>query len=156
TSDVLNVISRSPNELQPVLDEIASTAGRLCDAYDTVILLKEDENLRIVAHHGPMPIDFEKAPIGRHWVSGRTVVDCKPIHVPDLSTANEFPLAQAFALRLGHRTSLGIPLLRDGKAIGCLFLRRMHVQPFTEKQIALARAVAPSAPVAHRPVEDAR
>jgi signal transduction histidine kinase len=149
TSDVLNVISRSPSELQPVLDEIASTAGRLCDAYDTVILLKEGEELRFVAHHGPMPFDLEKAPIGRGWVSGRTVVDGKPIHVPDLSTAgDEFPLGQALALRLGHRTSLGIPLLRDGEAIGCLALRRMHVQPFTEKQIALLETFADQAVIA--------
>jgi GAF domain-containing protein len=149
TSDVLSVISRSPNKLQPVLDEIASTAGRLCDGYDTVILLKQGDQLRIAAHHGPMPIDFEKAPIDRGWVAGRTVVDCKPIHVWDLSTAgDEFPLGQGFALRLGHRTSLGIPLLRDGEAIGCLFLRRTKVQPFTEKQIALLETFADQAVIA--------
>src|SRR3954467_6112055 len=52
TSDVLNVISRSPSEIQPVLDAISETAGRLCDAYDTVIFLREGDALKVVAHVG--------------------------------------------------------------------------------------------------------
>jgi GAF domain-containing protein/anti-sigma regulatory factor (Ser/Thr protein kinase) len=149
TSEVLNVISRSPNELQPVLDEIARTACRTCDAYDTVILMKKGEDLRVVAHHGSIPADFEKAPISRDWVSGRAVVDREPIQVPDLRTAgDEFPFGQAFALRLGHRTCLAVPLMRDGEAIGCLLLRRMQIQPFTEKQIALLQTFADQAVIA--------
>ena len=50
TSDVLNVISRSPSQMQPVLDTIVETASRLCDAYDAVLTLKDGEMLKLAAH----------------------------------------------------------------------------------------------------------
>ena len=121
TSDVLNVISRSPSEIQPVLDTIAETAGRLCEAYDTVILLREGEWLKLAAHRGPMPIDYDRWPIGRSWVSGRAVLDLKPVHIPDLvEAAEEFPEGHAMALRMGARTTLAAPLLRENVAIGAI------------------------------------
>ena len=59
TSDVLNVISRSPNQLQPVLDAIVETAGRLCGAYDANLWLRQGERLKNAAHRGPIPVDFD-------------------------------------------------------------------------------------------------
>jgi signal transduction histidine kinase len=90
-----------------------------------------------------------KRPLGRGWVAGRTVVDREPIQVPDVSAAgDEFPLGQEIALRFGIRTSLGIPLLREDKAIGCLLLRRKVVRPFDGKQIALLETFADQAVIA--------
>ena len=64
-------------------------------------------------------MDFAKWPLTRAWVAGRTVVDCKPVHVDDLQAEEiEFPDGQAMALRMGHRTILSIPLLRGNEAIG--------------------------------------
>ena len=125
TSDVLGVISRSPSQIQPVLDTIVETAGRLCDAHDAIILLREDEWLKIAAHRGPIPVDFVKWPIGRNWTAGRSVVDRKQVHVHDLAAAgDEFPEGHAMSLRLGHRTILSTPLLREDEAIGTLVIRR--------------------------------
>ena len=71
------------------------------------------------------------------------------MHVHDLqSAAAEFPDGSKRALRLGHRTTLGIPLLKEDEAIGTLLIRRMEVSPFTEKQIALLTTFAREAVIA--------
>jgi two-component system, NtrC family, sensor kinase len=149
TSEILRVISSSPTDVQPVLDTIVSTAVTLCASHDAVILLRDGEDLRIAAHHGPMMIDFKRAPIGRDWVSGRVVVDRVSVHVHDLTAeGGEFPLGREIALRLNQRTALGLPLLRKGQAIGSLFLRRTEVLPYSEKQIALLQTFADQAVIA--------
>ena len=154
TSEILGVISSSPTNVQPVLDAIVRTAVTLCESHDAVILLTESDHLRIAAHYGPMTIDFERARIGRDWVSGRVVIDRVPVHVHDLAAeGGGFPLGREIALRLGQRTVLGLPLIREGQAIGCLFLRRTEVRPFTEKQIGLLHTFADQAVIA---IENAR
>jgi GAF domain-containing protein len=149
TSEMLDVISNSLTDVQPVLDTIVRTAVTICDSHDAVILLKDGQQLRIAAHHGPMKIDFGGALIARDWVSGRGVLDGVPVHVHDLTAeGTEFPLGRDIALRLNQRTVLGLPLLREGQAIGCLFLRRPEVRPFTEKQIGLLQTFADQAVIA--------
>ena len=149
TSEVLNVISRSPSEIQPVLDVIVETAGRLCEAYDVLIRLREGDLLRAAAHRGPIAIDSGGMPIGRGWAMGRAVVDRKSVHVHDLwAAADEFPDGQEMARRLGARTMLATPLMRENEAIGAIALRRAEVRPFSEKQIALLQTFADQAVIA--------
>ena len=93
TADVLEVISRSTFDLQKVLDTLAESSCRLCGAYDAVIVLREGEFLRIAAHCGEIPV-VDKWPVSRDWISGRAVVDRKPVHVHDLLAEEaQFPLA---------------------------------------------------------------
>jgi GAF domain-containing protein/DNA-binding response OmpR family regulator len=148
TSEILGVIAASPTNIQPVLEAIAESACRLCEAYDSAIFLCEGERLRARAHHGPISI-LGGGPIGRGWVTGRAFVDREPVHVHDLQgAAGEFPDGSERALRLGHRTTLGIPLLREDEAIGTLLIRRAEVRPFTDKQIALLTTFAGQAVIA--------
>jgi len=149
TGTILRAIAASPTDVQPVLKTVAESAARLCDAYDAVILLADGDALTLRAHHGPIPVDFMNWPIARDWVTGRAFIDRMPVHVHDLVLEKEeFPAGQAMAERLGHRTILAIPLLREDKAIGALTLRRREVRPFSRKQIELLILFADQAAIA--------
>jgi signal transduction histidine kinase len=154
TAEILRVISSSPTDIQPVLDAVAENAARVCAARDAIILRTEGDALRVVAAYGSIPKiepgdPDSRIPIGRDWVSGRAVVDRRPVHVHDLAAAgDEFPRGRDLAVRHGHRTTLATPLLREGVPLGAILIRRVHVEPFTEKQIALLETFAAQAVIA--------
>jgi signal transduction histidine kinase len=151
TSKILGIISTSPANAQPVFDSIAANALRLCEAYDVIILRKDGDVLRRVAHHGPIPPPPDGgifAPT-RDTIGGRTVLDGRAIHVADLQMeTEEFPVGSRVARQVGSRTVLCVPLLREGMAIGAIYLRRTEVQPFTDSQIALIQTFADQAVIA--------
>jgi GAF domain-containing protein len=151
TAEILRVISSSPTDIKPVLDAVARSAMRLCESYDAMIMLREGEELHFPVHHGPIWPTVQLAPraISRGWVAGRAVLDRQPVHVHDLATVGaEFPVGQADAVRAGYRTTLSVPLLREGEAIGVIHIRRREVRPFTDNQIALLQTFAAQAVIA--------
>ena len=149
TSEILRVISRSPTDLQPVLDTVAENAARLCAATNAQMFRAEDGSLFRVASYGSIPASVRR-PISRGWVVGRAVVDRRTIHVHDLAAEvdSEYPEAKAFQQRIGHRTTLATPLLREGVALGAILVRRMEVLPFSEKQVRLLETFADQAVIA--------
>jgi GAF domain-containing protein len=150
TSEILGVISRSPTDIQPVLDAVAESATRLCSAHDAIIFRLDGDTLRRVAHCGPIlaPAGFAIL-TSRTRVSGRAVLDGQPVQVADAQAKlEEFPETGFFAREHGFRTILSVPLLREGVAIGTIDLRRTEVQPFTETQIALLQTFADQAVIA--------
>ena len=130
TSDVLNVISRSPSDLQPVLAAVGEKAARLCEADNAVIFRLEGDLLRQVGSFGKTPAI--SGPLNRARVVTRAVFDRRTIHVHDLQAeADEFPEGSAHAKRAGHRTTLATPLLREGVPLGAILIRRLEVRPFS-------------------------
>src|SRR5262245_11659657 len=154
TSEVLNVISRSPTELQPVLDAIAATAARLCESMDATLWRVAGGRVRVVAQFGS-PTSSPSHPLRRGSVTGRAIVDRKTIHVHDLAAMveTEYPDVKETQQRVGHRSTLATPLLSQGEALGAISVRRNHVQPFSDRQIALLQTFADQAVIA---IENAR
>ena len=150
TAEVLKIISTSPTELQPVLEVVVRSAARFCEADDVTIFKLDGQDLRATAHWGVVPQDIGvRFPCSREHVSGRAFLERRPIHIIDLQAeVEEFPEGSAFAKRLGHRTTAGVPLLREGLAVGTILLRRAEVKPFTDKQIALLETFAAQAVIA--------
>jgi GAF domain-containing protein len=150
-SEVLSVISRSPNDLNPVLKAIGEIACRLCTAYDVCIFLRRGDKMRLMFMSGPIggyPIEHDFA-LTRGYVMGRAVIDARPVHVADLQVeTNEFPEGSAIAAELGHRTILAVPLLQADQAIGTIVLRRLEVQLFAPNQVALLKTFADQAVIA--------
>ena len=152
TSEILGVIASSPTNIQPVLDTIAENAAQLCGADDAVIRRVEGGALRVAAHFGSIPMARQLGrldPIERGGFAGRAIQEGRTLHVHDLPAAeDQFPGARERGIALGVRTALAVPLLREGEPIGLIHIRRLKVQPFSERQIKLVETFADQAVIA--------
>ena len=152
TSEILRVISSSPANLQPVLDSVAERAAKLCDASAAYVLRVEGECFRGAAQFGSLPAYSadERFPIARDLVAGRAILDCEAVHVPDLQAESsaEYDLAKIIGERIGYRSVLVTPMLREGIAIGAIGIRRIEARAFSDKHINLLKTFADQAVIA--------
>jgi two-component system, NtrC family, sensor kinase len=151
TAEILRAISRSPTDLQPVLDTIAGNAASVCNALDAIVQLREGELIRIAAHSGPIPRSVpETRVLARTFATGRAILDREPVQIRDIESpeADEFDQYRDAARQAGFRTLIAVPMLREGVAIGTLTMRRREPEPFTDKQIALLKTFADQAVIA--------
>src|SRR5262244_2473535 len=143
TSEVLGIISRSPTDVQPVLDAIVESAARVCGVDDVVLRLNENNALVPVAHFGSMPPDRVEVSIDAPHI--RWMREHGALHVPDVRAQNDFP-----TLARGHEwcTFLAAPLRQLGEISGLLAARRIELRPFTPAQIKLLETFADQAVIA--------
>jgi signal transduction histidine kinase len=152
TSDVLKVISSSPDSLQPVLHGIVDTSRQLCGTETSTIFLLSDDKFQIAAASGAIPeyLDFLRsnpiAPDQPGSSTARAAREKRTIHIPDISADPEYgqgPMA------VGHRRALlSVPLIREDVAIGVITMRQSHLTPFTKRQIEVVETFADQAVIA--------
>src|SRR5262249_56834443 len=88
TSEILGVIASSPTDIQPVLDAIAESAARVCNADDASIRIVEGNILRLMTHKGSIPfLVTTELPITRRSAAGRAVTEHGMIHIEDLRSS---------------------------------------------------------------------
>src|SRR5579862_6216912 len=152
TSEVLNVISRSPTNAQPVFNAIAESAAHLCDAVFTVVWLYDGDLLHYAANHNftPEVLDkimktYPRRP-DRSLAAGRAVLDGKIAYVSDMLADPAY--AHELARAGNWRASVAVPMLREGKPIGAISVGKADVSPFTDRQIQLLSIFADQAVIA--------
>jgi signal transduction histidine kinase/HAMP domain-containing protein/putative methionine-R-sulfoxide reductase with GAF domain len=153
TAEVLRVISSSPTDLQPVMDAVVESAARLCGAQNAQIFQIEGTTMRLVARHGPVTSSLEAGetrPLTRGSVSGRVALERRTLRIDDLrvNLQAEYPDIAAAIQRQGIAATVGVPLLREGVAIGAITAFRTEARPFTDQQVALLETFADQAVIA--------
>jgi class 3 adenylate cyclase/putative methionine-R-sulfoxide reductase with GAF domain len=156
TSEVLQVISSSPGDLQPVFATMLEKAVRLCDATFGTIYRWDGDALRLIATHNIPPAFADDRTLSLisagTSASGRMVTTKAVVHVADLvahqAYAERNPLTVAGVELGGVRTFLAVPMLKEDELIGSFALYRQEVRPFTDKQIALVTNFAAQAVIA--------
>src|SRR5215831_4564740 len=143
TAEVLGIISRSPTDVQPVLDAIVESAAKVCGIDDVLLRRCEGNTLVVRAHCGPMPI--RRVEISVDAPEYHSVREHGTLHIPDVRAQNDFPQVGSTG---GFRTFLSAPLRLQGEFIGALTARRTEVRPFTPVQIKLLETFADQAVIA--------
>ncbi|MBL8385978.1 MAG: GAF domain-containing protein [Burkholderiales bacterium] len=152
TAEILRVIADSPSDVRPVLDVVAELAARICEAGDATIFLAEPGQVRIAAHSGSISgrgIGYAR-PLDPGYPPARAVIDASVVHIRDLQGAegDAFPHGREVAREFGVHTTLNVPMMRDGRAVGVISIRRTEVRPFSSRHIELLKTFADQAVIA--------
>jgi len=152
TSEVLGVISRSKFELQPILQSVVDTAARLCRAEQAVIFRLEGGVYRFAAGYSIVPAYLEierRTPIspGPGTLIGRAAMSRQVVRIDDAWTDPLYEKKEDAKIG-GHRSMIGVPLMREGEPVGVIGLSRSRVDPFAEREIELVTTFADQAVIA--------
>jgi len=153
TGEVLNVISRSPSDVQPVFDMIAESAARLCEGQFCFVYRFDGQLLHFVAHHSLTPEVLEMnrraypAPPSRRSAAARAILERGFVQIPDINADPDYVLG-AQAVVGGYRSVVGVPILRDGLPIGSIAVARAAAGLLPDRQVELLKTFADQAAIA--------
>ncbi|MGJ7507205.1 ATP-binding protein [Variovorax sp. GT1P44] len=154
TAEILRVLSRSPTDLRPVLQAVAERSVRLCRAHGSRVWLPEGDHLRAMTGYqvevGTQLGHDEELPLSNASVVGRAFVERRTVHVEDIAKLldSNYPDSRAAQSRLGFRTVLAVPLVREGASVGIITVLRKEVQPFSNAEVRLVETFADQAVIA--------
>ncbi len=150
TAEILSVISGSPTDIRPVFDAVLDRALTLCEASNGSLYQLEDGALGHVAQRGIGAITAVGGDLSLESAPGWALLEKRTVHIEDVLQELDrmAPEVEAGVRRTRVRTVVAVPLLREQTAIGAIFIRRLEVRPFSEKQIRLLQTFADQAVIA--------
>ena len=159
TAEILQAISTSTRDAQPVFQTITEAAVRLSGALFGSVYRFDGELIHMVAHHNypPAALEFSRrmfpTPPTRQVFTGRAILERGVVHVPDVAKDPERAQVQELAEVVGFRSALSVPMFREGSPIGAITLWGSTVGSFSESHVALLKTFADQAVIA---MENAR
>jgi signal transduction histidine kinase len=147
TGEILRVISNSPTDVQPVFDTIAQSAARLCEAQSCHVFRFDGGLLHFAAYHGLTPDGAEA--VRRAWpmapsresAAGRSVLSGVVEHIPNVHADTEYALG-AVAEVATFRSTVAVPMVREGLPVGAITVSRSQAGLFPERQVELLKTFA--------------
>ena len=157
TAEILNVISKSPGDLEPVFNAVLDNATRLCEANFGILYRFEDGAFWVTALRGA-PRAFaafqRSGPIrpGPANALGRVASSRQPVHIVDVTAAPSYKSGDPYVVKSvrlsGCRTLVIVPMLKDDELVGAITIYRKRVRPFSDRQIGLVTNFAAQAVIA--------
>ncbi len=149
SADVLDVIGRSPDEVQPALDAIVETACTLCRADVAAIRVVDGDGLRLVAASLVRTgvAEHDLIPIGDASLAGRAILRGATVHVADLAADPSYTFVRTIGPN-AMRTGFAVPLVDGKRVVGVIVLLRFAPEPFTAREVAIVESFADHAVIA--------
>ena len=156
TAEILNIISNSPTDTQPVFDAIVQSGLKLFPDALISLALRYGDTINAAAIAEPDPERAEawrrtisRTPFSREYMHGAALLDCKIVDIPDARNAPaEFAAGARNFLTSGYRAITIMPMMRRNEAIGLLSVVRRTPGPLSDKQLSLLRTFAAQAVIA--------
>ena len=155
TSEILRILSRIPNDVQPVFEAIVNSGVRLFPDAAVAVSRHDGSQVRSVAiaeHDPERAARWRKVfpfPLSREYIHGAAILDCRVVDVPDVLVAGgQFEAGKRNLAPSGYRAMTVVPLIRDGAAIGAIAVVRMQPGALSAKQIGLLQTFADQAVIA--------